>query len=418
MKYMYLAVRVLAPAVNALTALINVFVKRDRKIVLFGSWMGERYSDNSRFFFQYLNDHIGEYEIRKAVWVTRNKAVYRLLRSMNCEVYMMHSLKSFYYHFKAGIHVICNISFPVKGFSGDIMGHLSGNAVKINMLHGIAIKAGKSTGANNRTGSLSERIRYFLRNDRLFCYAFTPGHWDHAYLLSSGKECTRRNALFCGVDREWFIESGFPRNCGNLPVTGKERKVIEKIRSSEHSVLYVPTFREKGETPHPFSSRAVRDLLKKNGCLWIEKPHPMEKGSFANEGDGKDVLVLAPDFDINVVLPHISLLITDYSSVSYDAMAVDKPVLFYAADYDHYLKQERGFLCDYQELIRGFSASSPEELAELLEKAFHDREFRERLREKTRAEKKVMFEKQGPGEAAIAEAVSRRLGIFKRKQRV
>ena len=415
MKYSYILVRVFAPVINSLVALVNIFIRRDKKIVLFGSWMGNRYADNPRFFFQYINDHLDEYKIKKAIWVTRNIEVYDLLKKMGCEVYMMHSRKSYYYHLKAGVHVMCNISFPVKGIDGDIMGFLSGKAIKINMLHGIAIKAGKSTGANNKTRGMIGRLKYFLRNNRLFCAIFTPGHWDRAYLLSSGKECTRRNVLFYGVDEKWFIETGFPRNNTELKTIEAEQKVIDMISSSKYSVLYVPTFRENGKVPHPLNDVELKDYFLKHGYLWVEKPHPASKEELQLNDLGKQVLMLDPDLDINVVLPHISLLITDYSSVSYDAIAVDTPVLYYAADYDHYLKKERGFLCDYEALTRGFVAKNTAELIELIDRAFNDQEYREKLEEKVRAEKSTIFSSHSDM-YGIAEKLYKRLGVFERDQ--
>lgn len=414
MKYTYIFVRAFAPLINLFTAITNLFIWRDKKIILFGAWMGDKFTDNPRFLYQYLQEHKTEYDIKKLVWVTRNEALYEKLKAEGYDVYMMHSLKSFYYHFKAGVHLICNISFPVKNYAGDIMGQLSGHAVKINLFHGVGIKAGKSTGDNNTQRGLMGRMRYTLRNSNLFCAIFTPGHWDTAYELSTSKECTRRDSIFCGVDEKWFIEAGYPRDCKNNKLFPEEQAVVERIRKAKASVLYVPTFRDKGEVPHPLSDECLRKFIVEQGYLWVEKPHPATKNSVKISGIDDNVLYLDNSFDINVVLPEISILISDYSSVTYDAIAFDKPVLYYAPDYQHYLVNERGFLCDYKELVAGFEAENVPELVHKLELAFTDEEYKRKLREKVKHEKAFVLTDNKENIGEIVASIYERLGVFQK----
>lgn len=413
----YIFMRAFAPLINIFTIFVNLFIRRDKEIILFGSWMGDKFTDNPRFLFQYLYEHIEEYNIKKIIWVTRNKAVYNMLRDAQYEVYMMHSIKSIYYHFKAGVHMICNISFPVKGYAGDIMGQFSGNAIKINMFHGVAIKAGKSTGENSKKQGIIGKIRYVLRNSNIFNSIFTVGYWNKAYQLSTGEECTRRDSIFCGVDPNLFIESGYPRNCKPIKLMPQEQEIVDYIREHNKVILYVPTFREHGEVPHPLSDEKLLLYIVEKGYLWVEKPHPAAKNTVRIEGFNNNVLYLDSSFDINVVLPEISILISDYSSVSYDAIAFDKPVLYYAPDYKYYLTSERGFLCDYLSLIAGFEATSVEELINKLEKAFFDPEYRNKLIEKSKDEKKFVLNANKEDCGQIIDSISERLGILQKKQK-
>ena len=414
-KYTYILVRAFAPLINLFTLLVNLFIWRDKKVVLFGAWMGDKFTDNPRFLFQYLNDHKGNYEVKKLVWVTRNSAVCEKLKNEGYEVYMMHSPKSFYYHFKAGVHVICNISFPVKNYDGDIMGHLSGHALKINTFHGVGLKAGKSTGDNNKQHGLVGNIRYELRNSRLFCAIFTPGHWDKAYILSTSKECSRRDAIFLGVDEKWFIESGYPRASRINRLFQEEKNAIDRIRSSKKSILYVPTFRDKGDIPHPLTDEILRKYLTEHGYLWVEKPHPAARGMVKVSGIEENVLYLDSSFDINVVLPEISILVSDYSSVTYDALSVGKPVLYYAPDYRHYLVNERGFLCDYKELTAGFVSENVEGLVHLLTLAFNDSDYQAKLEQKIRKEQKLVLCDNREDCGEIIDKIDERLHVFNRK---
>lgn len=410
----YLFVRLFAPLINLLTLVLNCFIWRDKKVVLFGAWMGDKFTDNPRFLYQYLYEHKQEYDIKKLVWVTRNPIVKKALSQDGYEVYMMHSLQSYYYHLKAGVHFICNISFPVKGYNGDIMGQLSGHAVKINMFHGVGIKAGKSTGEVNNTRGLKGRIRYTLRNSKVFNALFTPGHWDKAYQLSTSKECSRRDAIFSGVDEKWFLETGYPRDCMPVRISQEESTVIEQIKAYKYSILYVPTFRDNGEVPHPLSNIRLKKFIVDNGFLWIEKPHPAAKNSIGESGIENNALYLEKSFDINVILPFITILISDYSSVTYDAISFDKPVLYYAPDYKHYLTNERGFLCDYKKLVQGFEAETIDELIEKIDRAFNDPEYQSMLSQKVKREKAFVLSDNKSDCGEIVTSLHEYLGILKR----
>ena len=93
---------------NVYTGIHTVLWPRDKNIWLFGSWMGEKFADNSRFLFQYLHENKSKFGIRKVVWVTNNSDVLEEIRSLGYEAYLMDTQESKYFHLKAGVHVICN----------------------------------------------------------------------------------------------------------------------------------------------------------------------------------------------------------------------------------------------------------------------------------------------------------------------
>lgn len=412
MKNFYLFVRVFAPMINLGMNLINLFIWRDKRIVLMGAWMGNKYADNTRFLFEFLNKNKKIYGLRKVVWVTRNIDTLNMLKKMGYEAYLMHSLKSFYYHFKAGINIVCNINFPVKGYDGDIMGQLSGHSIKINTWHGIPLKAGKSTGENIKNEGIIGTIKYVLRKNRLFISLFTPGHWDKAYYLSTGKEASRRCSVFCGIDFNHFIESGYPRDCKSDLLLDNEKKVIEHMKDYKSIILYVPTFRENSDVPHPLFDKSLCDYISNENVLWIEKPHTATKKDSRNTRSNHNILFLDSKFDINVLLPYINLVITDYSSVCYDAMAFDKAVLYYAPDIENYTKNERGFLCNYWEMVDGYLSVNTDELKEQINLFLHDKAFNRSFNEQITKVKKEVLDKQPQSCKEIISVIGKTTGIF------
>lgn len=405
--------RGLAPLINLLTDTINVFIKRDKKVILCGAWMGEKFADNSRFLYQHLLINREKYGIKKIIWVTRSIKIYTILNELGYEVYMMHSLKSGYYHFKAGIYIICNMGFNVKGYKGDTMGHLAGHAIKINTWHGIPIKAGKSTNDNKKNTSIKSQILYKIRTNSLFCSIFTPGHWDKAFYLSTGSECTRRCSIFTGVDKNNFIETGYPRDCITQDyLMDKEINIISRIESFEKVLLYVPTFREHSELSYPLENIEFKQFIERNGYLWIEKSHPAMDLFMGDTGNAECFLHLESDFDINVIMPKITVLITDYSSVCFDAIAYGKPVLYYAPDYEYYLHEERGFLCDYKEFTGKNLSFTIDELRKQILDFFSDSKFEQYTLQRIAVAKSELFDCSQYNENSIVETLHRQLNIF------
>ena len=75
---------------------------------------------------------------------------------------------------------------------------------------------------------------------------------------------------------------------------------------------------------------------------------------------------LTDRYDVNDLLFVSSVLITDYSSVVYEASILNLPMLFYAFDLESYCK-ERDFYCDYASFVPGRIVRTMEELTHALQ---------------------------------------------------
>jgi CDP-ribitol ribitolphosphotransferase len=69
------------------------------------------------------------------------------------------------------------------------------------------------------------------------------------------------------------------------------------------------------------------------------------------------------DEDINEVLCVTDVLVTDYSSVMYEAAILDIPMLFYAFDLEQYL-EDRDFYMDYAGSVPGKIVTTMDEMAD------------------------------------------------------
>ncbi|MCP4220690.1 MAG: hypothetical protein GY765_39045, partial [bacterium] len=66
--------------------------------------------------------------------------------------------------------------------------------------------------------------------------------------------------------------------------------------------------------------------------------------------------------DIYPFLPLADLLITDYSSIYFDYLLLDRPIVFFPYDLETYINEERGLIFEYDRLTPGPHCFSREEL--------------------------------------------------------
>ncbi|MFB9768729.1 CDP-glycerol glycerophosphotransferase family protein [Lactiplantibacillus modestisalitolerans] len=157
-----------------------------------------------------------------------------------------------------------------------------------------------------------------------------------------------------------FLDYGYPRNDrlvhdrNNLSEINRLKKKIIG-RTTGRVILYAPTWRDdffirKGmyKMSLPFSLQKIINQLGSNDTLII-RPHYLVAESIDISGFEHNVH-LCVDEDINDLYLISDLLITDYSSVMFDFAILNRPMLFYPYDLNHYQGDIRGFYFDYNEV--------------------------------------------------------------------
>ena len=72
--------------------------------------------------------------------------------------------------------------------------------------------------------------------------------------------------------------------------------------------------------------------------------------------------------DIYSVINNFDLLITDYSSIYFDYLLSDNPIIFAPFDYDHFIGNQREFYYDYDEVTPGPKCKNWDEVLEWIVK--------------------------------------------------
>ena len=329
--------------------LFSKLIPKDPKLWVFGAWFGHRYSDNPRYVFEYINDK--EPEIRP-VWISRDKRIIQHLTSLGYEAYYLRSLKAFW--------ISCRTS-AVFVTSGQWDVNLVGSffALKVQLWHGIPLKKIKGDDTNSRFNR-SSFLFHFFRSIWMKIFPFDSEKWD--ILITSGPEMTSRmdSAFnsFMGKNGE-CIELGNPRADKILaPPDPAVLKPFKQNNSVEKIICYAPTFRGNSSTLDLFNGLNIvllDNLLKKWNAQLLIKLHFCDRERMISDNFPERVhFVIENELeDINLLLPHVDVLITDYSSVFFDYLLLDRPILFSAFDLDTYISNERSLYEDYENATPG-----------------------------------------------------------------
>lgn len=344
---------------------------KDPSIVVMDSWFGQKFADNPRFLFQYLSENKSKLGLTHVVWVTRNENVLSCVRNMGYEAYMLDSKESIYYHKHAKYHICNNAPNCFGTFGGEIATKYSFRSKRINLEHGIGLK-----GVNYADNAYKEKKAKhpFLYKIKEKCHHYKwfrtlyleQGGWGDSYYLSTSKANSDILYSYFLLPYDHYVEAAYPRNNECVRLTWQEREVLDKLKQYKYVVLYLPTFRNSCEQID-FMNIAyhIEDILKEKDIYWIQKPHSADKKN-ASERISSNVLNLESDFDINVLMPYITVLITDYSSVSMDAVYHKKPIIYFVPDYEEYMNSDRGFVINPADYMAGPKVFDVEGLTDTL----------------------------------------------------
>ncbi len=134
-------------------------------------------------------------------------------------------------------------------------------------------------------------------------------------------------------------------------------------------VAYLPTFRgsiAKAEGAKGFDVQKLLPFRKR--YVFLIKNHPFVKEPFEIPASCRDfVTQIGTQMSVEDMLMTADVLITDYSSVIFEFSLMQKPMLFYAYDYDDY-DLERGFYYPYRDFVPGKISENMDELTESLKR--------------------------------------------------
>lgn len=200
-------------------------------------------------------------------------------------------------------------------------------------------------------------------------------HRTYDYCLVSSRKVAKHYAEAFGMNVDRVIATGVPRTDIFFDEAYK-RETRAKIFSTypmlkdKKVILFAPTFRgsSKKEGNYPHYRFDYKKIFESFGDEYriIIKHHPHVNNKLVIEDEYKDrVIDLSKNEELNELLFVTDILITDYSSVIFEAALLDIPMLFYAFDLDEYISR-RGFYCEYISFIPGKLVENMDEIIDAL----------------------------------------------------
>lgn len=184
------------------------------------------------------------------------------------------------------------------------------------------------------------------------------------YAIAGSVETVPIVARYLGVPESKVIPLGMPRTDAYFR--------LKKESSDVKQHLYAPTFRKGHWMP---DLNKVWRLLPE-GHRFTVKLHPNTGNTVTSMW--KNIEVASAWEPSTPYLVNADTVVTDYSSIMFDAMLLRKPVILFAKDKDYYLER-RGMYMPYPDKYSRYFCSKEEELVRyLLEAEWGD--YEEKLR--------------------------------------
>jgi CDP-glycerol glycerophosphotransferase (TagB/SpsB family) len=355
-----LAVRIVELPLRLVVRAVVSRFPRDPSLLVFGAALGT-FADNPAYLFLHLSKAS---PTLRCVWISDSKDLVQSLRESGFEAELRWSARGVWTCVRAGWYV-------VGAYASDVNRWFHDGARLFNLWHGIPLKAIER---DIVTGPLEFKYRA-RRPGSLVSAGFRDELRSPDYVLSTSEYVSIRcfSSAF-GVGSERCLDLGYPRTDhffreadappSNLLVSNMS--AWERLRANPFVVGYFPTWRDDG-SPIIRGGLSLDRLAKTvtdRGGVLVFKAH-------GNTGEAPPhsapMLVLDPSDDLSAYLHLCSALITDYSSVAFDFMLLNRPILYYVPDLEDY-RRVRGLYFTPEEMMPGPLLRSPDELCRAVQR--------------------------------------------------
>jgi len=203
---------------------LSSIVPKDKNLWVFGAWFGERYADNSKYLFEYVNENHPEIN---AVWLACDKEVYKTVKNKGYKVVLKRSLMGIFLALRAKVFIVCQS----KG--EDLYPFINDKkSVVIQLWHGIPLK---------KIGY--DDIIYTYKNgnpqiEKIKKFFFPFLNENYSLLIATSEETKNIFSRAFRVEKKKVEITGYPRN-DRLFTFSRAKKGRKNIK-----VIYLPTFRK------------------------------------------------------------------------------------------------------------------------------------------------------------------------------
>lgn len=179
-------------------------------------------------------------------------------------------------------------------------------------------------------------------------------HKNYSLIAASGDACVPFFSEAFGQPESRFIPIGIPRmdyltdKEENARVRGNILLKYPQLDNGRKNILYAPTFRDTDEDRAALAA-ATKELINKanySDFNLIVKHHVVDSNKEQIYTDSRMNMAEGENFTAMDFMCVADYVVTDYSSVIYEALLKDLPIYIYCFDSDKYI-DERGFYIDF-----------------------------------------------------------------------
>lgn len=365
-------------------------VPKNKNIWVFSGFAKNSYMDNTQYFYEYVTKNHPEI---KAVWLTKNDKVFQQLNENNMVCYKMNSFEGFWTMVRAKLAISDHFKMsdytPRYGFNA--------RTKFVNLWHGVGPKSMIPIGdtlpnttvpgarlssdilVNDNDGVVSriiKPIKYFFKAP------FRELFEEYYGMVCPGQPFRDIVANPWRIPEKAQLSCGYPRNI--IMYENLETKV------TEYKILYAPTYRWKPITEQLMVKDFINnlgklhDLLEKINATFSFRLHPHTWRNYASRINNAIVqyprIDVSKEKDIYASLHEYSQVITDYSSISYDFLITQRPIIYFAFDIDTYEEEETTFNMPYKENCAGDITKTWEETIHSIEQNYNNPQRHKELR--------------------------------------
>ena len=357
-----------------------ILMPRNRRKIVFGAWGGRQYGCNPKYLFEYMVKRGGFY----CVWIGDVSLKAEVMKLPGGHFAAKGSLHALWHCLTARFY-----AHNVQWRSDIINMPRCRRFEVLYLTHGFPDKkAGNFQYKGNGPVVDVEIKRSWLRQRVHNCLVILANflYGQESWFSASSRQgedlivdgvpwrLSHDRALRCGIPRADYLV----RTAGNDELKRQVRQKFSALLGlpmDKKWILFVPTWRHEAKYLFSFSTSLRIDeyqhVLESTNSIVIEKQHPktLEDGLLKPETTGNIHCInkeQARKIDTQELLMACDVLITDYSSVYYDFVLMDRPVIHFIYDFDHFMNLDMGFMFDIKDYGGGPFAETESELIEFL----------------------------------------------------
>lgn len=309
---------------NLFSLLNGLVPKKDKNVVFITN---PDFTGNGMAFYEYLKLHHEEYQL---IWLLKADGII----PQGKDIYVKQkSIKALWLYVTSKYIVTTH---------NEMIGIKAYNQIYLSLWHGMPLK----------------KIGYLTDTEAKKMEAFSAqriatSELMRAIIASSFKE-DASNVHVLGQPRNDYLFKSL-----NILSLHSQNKIINK------KIFYMPTFRKNtsddalsdGEAINhdnflrvlDFNLTGLNIYLQKNNCQLFLKFHPYEEKLLPVEIESENIKIITSDYckkkniEVNSILAEADILITDYSSVYFDYLILNKPIIFLIPDVENYSSQRGGY---------------------------------------------------------------------------